>query len=223
LNLRLISVPPPTNAPPWNAEIIRCPGFDAFGVIDIELLSVPAISVAGEAGVTTVGSNEICVSYEITPKPVRSPTVIGMITIPGVAITAGNETRTPDGVPAAVAVEVAVAAAVAVFVGVDVDVAVSVGVLVGVLVDVAVSVGVLVDVAVNTGVLVGVLVAVEVDVAVSVGVGVKVAVFAAVGVFVAVFVGVLPPGIVTLPFVVDAAGSPSLNMNPGWNPPLGFV
>ncbi|MBK8464197.1 MAG: hypothetical protein IPL32_00055 [Chloracidobacterium sp.] len=71
--------------------------------------------------------------------------------------------------------------------------------------------------------LVGVLVAVEVAVAVSVGVGVNVAVLAAVGVFVAVFVGVAPPGIVALPFVKAACGSPSLNMNPGWKPPVGFV
>jgi len=54
-----MSVPEPAKAAPWNAEMIRCPAFDEFGVIDIELLSVPAISVAGEAGVTTAGSNEI--------------------------------------------------------------------------------------------------------------------------------------------------------------------
>lgn len=217
MNLKLISVPDPTNAPPWNAEIMRCPGFDAFGVIDIAELSVPAISVGGEAGVTTVGSNETCISYEMTPNPVRSPTVTGITTRPGVAVMLGSETGTPDGVPAAVGVNVAVA----------VEVAVNAGVFVGVFVDVFVAVdvdvGVLVEVAVNTGVLVGVLVAVFVAVAVSVGVGVNVAVLAAVGVFVAVFVGVAPPGIVTLPLVVEACGSPSLNINPGWKPPLGFV
>lgn len=219
MNLRLISVPPPTNAPPWNAEIIRCPGFDAFGVIDIAELRVPAISVGGEAGVTTVGSNETCMSYEITPKPVRSPTVTGIMTSPGVAVIFGSDTGTPDGVPAAVGVDVAVAVEVAVNAGVFVGVFVAVFVAV----EVDVDVGVLVDVAVNTGVLVGVLVAVFVAVAVSVGVGVNVAVFAAVGVFVAVFVGVAPPGMVTLPFVVEACGSPSLNINPGWNPPVGLV
>ena len=54
----------------------------------------------------------------------------------------------------------------------------------------------------------------------TVGVAVAVAVFVEVlvGVFVAVFVGVCdwPPGMVTLPLVIDAAGVPSLNMNPGW-------
>lgn len=195
--------------------MIRCPAFDAFGVMDIAELSVPATSVGGEAGVITVGSNETCMSYEMTPKPVRSPTVTGITTRPGVAVMLGSETGTPDGVPAAVGVNVAVAVLVAVFV------AVFAGVFVGVFVDVAVFAGVFVGVLV--AVFVGVNVAVEVAVAVFVGVGVNVAVLAAVGVFVAVFVGVEPPGIVTLPALGTATGSPSLNINPGWKPPDGFV
>ena len=80
---------------------------------------------------------------------------------------------------------------VVVQVGPTVGVAVAVAVFVGVFVDVAVSVGVFVTVAVAVGVNVGVLVAV------------------------AVAVGVLPPGIVTLPFVVGAGGSPSPHWNAG--------
>jgi len=236
-----MSVPEPINDAPWNAETIRCPALAEFGVIDIALLSVPTVSVGGEAGVITVGSNEICMSYEITPNPVRSPTVIGIITRPGVALMFGNDTGTPLGVPAAVGVAVLVAVLVAVFagvlVGVFVDVAVNTGVFVGVLVDVAVNTGVFVGVfvavfegvfvavfeGVNVAVEVGVAVDVDVAVGVSVGVGVNVAVLAAVGVFVAVFVGVEPPGIVTLPLEGTATGSPSLNINPGWNPPDGLV
>ena len=63
-------------------------------------------------------------------------------------------------------------------------------------------------VGVDVFVLVGVLVAVFVDVGVNVAVGATVAVF--------VGVPVAPPGTVTLPFVVIAVGSPSLNTNPGW-------
>lgn len=231
----MISVPEPAKAAPWNAEMIRCPAFELFGVMDIALLNVPATSVGGVAGVITVGSNETCMSYEITPNPVRSPTVIGMITRPGVALMLGNDTGTPDGVPAAVGVNVAVAVLVAVlvavFAGVFVEVAVNTGVFVGVLVAVfvgvkvavEVAVGVLVEVAVNTGVFVGVLVDVFVGVNVAVEVAVAVFVDVAVAAAVAVFVGVEPPGIVTLPAEGTAIGSPSLNINPGWKPPDGFV
>ena len=119
-----------------------------------------------------------------------------------------------NGVGVFVAVKVAVA------VGVKVAVAVNMGVAVNVAVAVGVFVGVLVDVFTGVDVLVAVKVADGVFVAVLDGVGVKVAVAAAVG----VFVGVLtPPGIVTLPFVREATGSPSLNTNPGWKPPIPSV
>lgn len=60
----------------------------------------------------------------------------------------------------------------------------------------------------------------KVTVVVQVGPAVGVAV--AVAVAVAVKVGP-PPGIVTLPLVVEAAGSPSLNWNAGWKFMLGSV
>lgn len=115
--------------------------------------------------------------------------------VPALLFWSYNTTVLPPGVhvAAAVAVDVAVAVAVGVFVFV----------LVGVLVEVFVAVAVGVLVLVLVGVLVAVFVAVEV--------GVFVFVAAAVG----VLVGVLPPGIVTLPFVGTATGSPSLNANPG--------
>lgn len=59
MNLRLISVPEPVNGVAVNAETIRCPAFEVFGMIDIELLKVPAILVAGDAGVSTDGSKSI--------------------------------------------------------------------------------------------------------------------------------------------------------------------
>lgn len=61
----------------------------------IELLIVPVLSKAGEAGDRTVGSYVICRSYEITPSPLTSPVVIGTTTRPGDGVTAGNETGTP--------------------------------------------------------------------------------------------------------------------------------
>ena len=147
-------------------------------------------------GVITAGLKSMLRSYEITPNPVKSPTVIGTAIVPGVALMFGNDTDTPLGVPAGVAVAVFVAVLVEVDVGVFVDVAVNAGVFVGVFVDVFDGV--------------------NVDVAVAVAVFVDVAVAAGVGVLVEVFVGVAPPGIVTLPFVRAACGSPSLNINPGW-------
>jgi len=63
-------------------------------VIDIVLLSVPVAVVAGFAGVTTAGLKSMFRSYEITPSPVTSPTVIGTAIAPGVATTAGNDTAT---------------------------------------------------------------------------------------------------------------------------------
>ena len=122
-------------------------------------------------GVITAGLKSMLRSYEITPNPVKSPTVIGTAIVPGVALMFGNDTDTPLGVPAGVAVAVFVAVLVEVDVGVFVDVAVAAGV----------------------------------------------------GVLVEVFVGVAPPGIVTLPFVRAACGSPSLNINPGWKFVLGSV
>lgn len=61
--------------------MVKCPG-KVFGVIAIVLLSVPVLSNIGEAGVTTDGSNVTCRSYEITPKPVTLPVVIGTTTTP---------------------------------------------------------------------------------------------------------------------------------------------
>ena len=90
-------------------------------------------------------------SYEITPRPVRFPTVTGMvISDPIAAFTFGSETGTTPGLGDAV--------------GVAVFVAVSVGVPLG-----------------------------------------------------------GPPVTVTLPFVVDAGGSPSFHWKPGWNVWLGSV
>ena len=40
-NFKLSNVPAPVREAAWNAEIIKCPAFDVFGVIDIEALSVP--------------------------------------------------------------------------------------------------------------------------------------------------------------------------------------
>lgn len=117
--------------------------------------------------------------------------------VPALLFWSYNTTVLPPGVHVAAAVAVDVDVAVAVAVGVFVFV------LVGVLVEVFVEVGVGVLVLVLVGVLVAVFVAVEV--------GVFVFVAAAVG----VLVGVLPPGIVTLPLVGTATGSPSLNANPG--------
>jgi hypothetical protein len=56
LNLRFMSVPIPVRLAPWNAEMIRWPGFAAFGVIAIIELIVPVTSNDGDAGVTTAGS-----------------------------------------------------------------------------------------------------------------------------------------------------------------------
>ena len=123
----MISVPCPAKLAAWNPETIRCPGFDAFGVIDIEELNVPAEVTAVAAGTITAGLKSTLRSKAITPNPVRSPTVIGSETAPGVAVTAGSDTGTPDGVPAGVAVFVDVAELV------GVSVAVFVGVLVAVL------------------------------------------------------------------------------------------
>ena len=98
----------------------------------------------------------ICRSYEIIPRPVVLPTVIGtVIREPGDALTIGSETGI-GGVPVGVAV----------------------GVNVGVIVVTAVPVGVSVAVA---------------------------------------------PLTVTLPFVVNAGGTPSLKEKPGWNPMVGSV
>ncbi len=144
--------------------MIKWPGLAVLAVIDIALLMVPALSKAGEAGASTAGSKVICASYEITPLPVRSSTVIGMITSPGVAVMSGSDTAAH----ALVGVAVAVAVFVAVAVGVNVSVAVAVGVSVGV----SVAVGVNVSVAVAVGVSVGVSVAVGVNVSVAVAVGV---------------------------------------------------
>lgn len=55
MNLRLSSVPDPVKFCAWNAEIIKCPALFVFGVIDIELLRVPACSKAGEAGCRIAG------------------------------------------------------------------------------------------------------------------------------------------------------------------------
>lgn len=82
-------------------------------------------------------------SYDMIPRPVVSPTVIGTVIVePGDATTFGNATVT-GGVPVAVAV--AEAAIVAVLVGVFVAVAVAAGVFV----DVEVAVAATVDVAVG--------------------------------------------------------------------------
>lgn len=81
----------------------------------------------------------------------------------------------------------------------------------GVPVAVADAVAVIVNVGVTLGAVVGVLV----------GVAVLVAVFVAVKV--GEPLGVEPPLTVTLPFVVNAGGSPSFHANPGWNPIPGSV
>ena len=75
--------------------IIRCPGKPSFGVTSIPLLIVPVLSTAGDAGVTTAGSNVIWASYENTPKPVKLAVIIGTTIMPGVELTAGSETGTP--------------------------------------------------------------------------------------------------------------------------------
>lgn len=86
----------------------------------------------------TAGSKLTCKSYDMIPRPVVSPAVIGIvIKAPGEALTFGRATVT-GGVPVAVAV--ADGANVGVLAGVFVEVAV--GVLVGVFVDVDVAVGV---------------------------------------------------------------------------------
>lgn len=74
--------------------MIMCPAFAVFGVIDIEVLSVPACVTGGEAGVKTAGLKSIWRSYEITPRPVTSPTVIGIAIGPGVALITGSDTVT---------------------------------------------------------------------------------------------------------------------------------
>ena len=56
MNLKLMSVPAPDIAFPWKAEMIRCPELFPLGVMDIVLLSGPAVSNCGVAGCTTVGS-----------------------------------------------------------------------------------------------------------------------------------------------------------------------
>ena len=71
-----------------------------------------------------------------------------------------------------------------------------------------------VTVVVHVGPAVGVAVAVAVFVGVEVNFGVLIAVPVAVGVNVGVCD--MPPGIVTLPFVVEDIGSPSLNTKAGW-------
>lgn len=84
--------------------------------------------------------------------------------------------------------------------------------------------GVPVEVAVGVAVFVAVFVAVGLLVGVFVFVAVAVGVFDAVGVNVGVKVGVpVPPLTVMLPFVVNAGGSPSFHINPGWNPLPGSV
>ena len=96
MNFRFISVPIPAILLLWNAEMIRWPGFDVFGVIAIDELIVPAMSNAGFAGVTTVGSKSTFRSYEMIPKADTSwLTVIGIVTSPGVAVTIGSATGTP--------------------------------------------------------------------------------------------------------------------------------
>lgn len=60
----------------------------------IVLLMVPELSNAGEAGVTTEGSKSIFKSYEITFKPFKLPTVIGMTTTPVASTTFGSDTGT---------------------------------------------------------------------------------------------------------------------------------
>ena len=63
----------------------------------IALLIVPAISYAGDAGVTTPGSKVTCKSYEITFLLVVSPTVIGtVITVPFVPQTLPSAAVTDD-------------------------------------------------------------------------------------------------------------------------------
>ena len=75
--------------------MIRCPGKPAFGVTSIELLSVPILSKGGDEGVMTAGSKVTWRSYEITPKPVTAPVVIGTVTTPWDGLRLGSETATP--------------------------------------------------------------------------------------------------------------------------------
>ena len=63
-------------------------------MIAIPLLSVPVLSKAGDAGVTTAGSNVTCRSYESTPKPVKLPVVIGIEITPGDGLKFGRDTDT---------------------------------------------------------------------------------------------------------------------------------
>jgi hypothetical protein len=65
LNCKISSVPAPDIAPPWNAEMIRCPGLAALGVIDMVLLNVPACIKAGEAGTITAALKSTFRSYEM--------------------------------------------------------------------------------------------------------------------------------------------------------------
>ena len=55
LKFNISKVPEPLSAPPWNAEMIKCPALAAFGVIDMPLLNVPVWVNDGFAGVTTAG------------------------------------------------------------------------------------------------------------------------------------------------------------------------
>jgi len=59
LNFRFSRVPDPESAPALKAEIIRCPELLVFAETDMPLLTVPVASKAGDAGVTTAGSNVI--------------------------------------------------------------------------------------------------------------------------------------------------------------------
>lgn len=58
LNLRLMSVPAPLNASNWKPPTIKWPELVAFDVTEAALLRVPVLSIAGDAGVTTAGSND---------------------------------------------------------------------------------------------------------------------------------------------------------------------
>jgi hypothetical protein len=75
--------------------MIRCPGNPELGVTSIELLRVPVLSKGGDDGVTTAGSNVTWRSYEMTPRPVTAPVVIGTVTTPWNGLTFGSETGTP--------------------------------------------------------------------------------------------------------------------------------
>jgi hypothetical protein len=98
LNLSLINAPGPESADVPKAEIMKRPACEVFGVTVMPLLNVPAMSNEGFSGCSTLSSNCTDRSYDMTPCPDRSVTVIGMSTsAPVSALELGSVTVTVVG------------------------------------------------------------------------------------------------------------------------------